>query len=1069
MSSIQHYNETFRQELERLNPAQRAAVEQIDGPVLVIAGPGTGKTHILASRIGRILQATDTQPHNVLCLTFTDAGVQAMRKRLLQLIGPEAHRVHIFTFHSFCNSIIQNNLERFGRRDLEPLSDLERVDIIRRIIDELPHRHILKQVRGDAFFYEGHLDNLFQTMKKENWTADFIIHKIDEYIDDLPNREEFIYKRKQGEFKKGDLKKAKIMEEQHRMEKLRQAVKLFFRYKELMHDMRRYDYADMILWVINAFEKHPALLRHYQEQYLYFLVDEYQDTNGAQNEILNKLVGYWDSPNVFIVGDDDQSIYEFQGARLKNITEFYAKYQPDLKLVVLEDNYRSSQHILDTSRSVISQNKIRAINTVQALGLEKILNAKNNAVAKSKVLPEVIEYPDRLHEEVDLIAYLEKLIHENYPLQEVAIIFSKHRQSERLVELLDKKNIPYLTRRSMNILDLPMVQNLRLLLEYINTEFYKPYGGEHLLFRMMHFDFFGILPHDLAKFSTSLAKQKNKKATPYWRDKIKDKRFLNKCKLKNIEAFIHFSNFVEMMIGAMANYSVPAFIEKTINRSGLMNHVLNPSAPEASSGQAVHRPSSTDIEVLFTFVDFIKKEAARNPRLTIGRLLDLFKSMDVNRIQLSVSSNQSGGTNGLSAVNLLTAHSSKGLEFQKVFLLDCIKDNWEQNKKGKNFQFSFPDTLTLSGEEDAEEARRRLFYVAMTRAKETLHISYAAKNEKEKELQRAVFLDEILFPENKTGTPAIELKYKSADPENLLDAQKTLLLENQPTVQPYDKNVIQEILENFTLSVSSLNKFLRCPLSFYHENILRVPVLVSEAAYFGTAFHDALCIGFEKMLASKPKAFPTERGFVRLFKTELEKHQGYFSKKEYERRMELGSQYMDEYVRSNFKGWTKNVSVEKEFKNVEVDGVPITGVIDRIDFLDNQTVHIVDYKTGSHKKDKLSPPTKKKPHGGSYWRQLIFYKILFENWRNNPRRAVSAEISYLEPDLKKGDFPKNKMVFDLKEVNFVKSLIKDTYGKIMQQEFYKGCGEDKCQWCRFLKNQKKVDSFSDKEIEELDD
>lgn len=1063
-TAIQHYNEAFQQELERLNPAQREAVEQIEGPVLVIAGPGTGKTHILASRIGRILLATDTQPHNILCLTFTDAGVQAMRKRLLQLIGPEAHRVHVYTFHSFCNNIIQSNLERFGRRDLEPLSDLERVDIIRRIIDELPHRHILKQIRGDAYFYEGHLDGLFQTMKKENWSADFIIEKIEEYLADLPNREEFIYKRKQGEFQKGDLKKAKIEEEEHRMEKLRQAVKLFSRYKDLMQEMRRYDYSDMILWVLDAFEKYPALLRQYQEQYLYFLVDEYQDTNGAQNEVLNKLVEYWDNPNVFIVGDDDQSIYEFQGARLKNITEFYAKYEQDIKLVILEDNYRSSQNILDTSRSVIGQNKIRAINAIKDLGLEKILNAKNAAVAKSAILPEVIEYPDRLQEEVDIVGQLEKLIAEKFPMDEVAIIFSKHRQSERLVELLGKKNIPYATRRSINILELPLIQNLRLLLEYFNAEFHKSYSGEHLLFRIMHFDFFKIIPHDLARFSTALAKQNNNKESFYWRDKLKDSRFLKKCGLENAEAFLHFSEFIEMMIGAYINSSVSAFVEKTINRSGLLKNTIEQTTSENNAGLA----SSTEIEVLFTFTNFIKKEADRNPRLSLSRLLDLFKSMDANRIQLAVSSGQSAGINRTSAVNLLTAHSSKGLEFRKVFLFDCVKDNWEPGGRGGNFQFSFPDTLTLSGEEDAEEARRRLFYVAMTRAKETLHISYAAKNDNEKELQRAIFLDEILFPENNTQK-LIEIKQKEATAKDLLEAQKILLLENNPSVQPHNSEAIQEILENFTLSVSSLNKFLRCPLIFYYENILRVPVMASEAAYFGIAFHDALCLGFEKMLTSKPKAFPTEHGFVKIFKTELEKHQAFFSKKEYERRMDLGGQYMEEYVRSNFKNWTKNVWVEKEFKNVEIEGVPVTGVIDRIDFLDQQTVHIVDYKTGSHKTEKVKRPTEKDPHGGIYWRQLVFYKLLFENWRNNPRRAVSAEISYLEPDLKKGDFPEHKITFEVEDVNMVKTLIKETYGKIMRQEFYQGCGEDNCQWCRFLKNQGQVDSFSEKEIEELDD
>ena len=1068
-TTIQQHNESFLQELERLNPAQREAVDQIEGPVLVIAGPGTGKTHILASRIGRILLATDAQPHNILCLTFTDAGVQAMRKRLLQLIGPEAHRVHVFTFHSFCNSIIQSNLERFGRRDLEPLSDLERVDIIRRIIDELPNRHILKQIRGDAFFYEGHLDSLFQTMKKENWTANFINKKIDEYLDDLPNREEYIYKRKQGDFKKGDLKIAQVEEEKYRMEKLREAAKLFSRYKELMHEMRRYDYADMILWVIDAFDKYPSLLQQYQEQYLYFLVDEYQDTNGAQNEILHRLVDYWDNPNVFIVGDDDQSIYEFQGARLKNITDFYAKYQSDLKLVILEENYRSSQHILDTSRSVISQNKIRVINTVKDLGLEKILSAQNVEVAKSKVLPKIVEYPDRLHEEVDIAQQLEDLIKEGFPMHEVAIIFSKHRQSERLVELLGKKNIPYITKRSVNILDLPMIQNLRLLLEYFNTEFHKSYSGEHLLFRIMHFAFFGILPHDLAKFSTALAKQNNKKEPIYWRDKIKDKKFLKNCGLENSSAFLVFSDFIEMMIGAYVNCSVPAFIEKAVNRSGLINRILsgqsttnNPPADPAG-GQA-----TTDIEVLFAFVDFIKKEAARNSRLTLNKLLDLFKSMDANRIQLAVGNWQAAVGGQQSAVNLLTAHSSKGLEFQKVFLLDCVKDNWEPGNRGNNYQFSFPDTLTLSGEEDVEEARRRLFYVAMTRAKETLHISYPAKNEKDKELQRAVFLDEILFPKNRTDVP-IELEHKEANAGSLLEAQKMLLLENKPTVQLHDNAAIQEILENFTLSVSSLNKFLRCPLSFYYENVLRVPVLASEAAYFGIAFHDSLCKGFEKMLTSKPKAFPTERGFVKIFKSELEKHHAYFSNKEYERRLDLGSQYMEEYVRANFKSWIKNVWVEKELKNVEVEGVPITGVIDRIDFIDKQTAHIVDYKTGSHKSEKIRRPTEKDPHGGNYWRQLIFYKLLFDNWRNNPSRAVSAEVSYLEPDVKKGGFPKHKITFEVEDVNIVKSLIKDTYGKIMRQEFYDGCGENNCQWCRFLKNQGHVDSFSEMEIEELDD
>ena len=146
-STRKQYNSAFQETLAQLNLQQRTAVEQIEGPVLVIAGPGTGKTHILSARIGQILQETDTFAHNILCLTFTDAGVLAMRERLTQFIGPEAHRVHIYTFHSFCNSIIQENMEAFGKRDLEPISELERIELIRALIDRLDDTHILKSLK----------------------------------------------------------------------------------------------------------------------------------------------------------------------------------------------------------------------------------------------------------------------------------------------------------------------------------------------------------------------------------------------------------------------------------------------------------------------------------------------------------------------------------------------------------------------------------------------------------------------------------------------------------------------------------------------------------------------------------------------------------------------------------------------------------------------------------------------------------------------------------------------------------------------------------------------------------
>jgi DNA helicase-2/ATP-dependent DNA helicase PcrA len=302
----------FAEEYKRLNDRQRQAVDTIDGPVMVIAGPGTGKTQILASRIGKILLETDASPENILCLTYTDAGVIAMRKRLLQFIGPDAYKVNICTFHAFCNDVIQENLSLFEKTSLDPVSDLEKIQFFKELIDTFPKNHPLKRYRGDVYFEIKNLQSLFSTMKREGWTPAFINQRIDAYLVDMPNREEFIYKRKYKDFRPGDLKKEKIDDQKERMEKLKAAVNEFDTFQKLMRKRNRYDFDDMINWVINAFETNKNLLSNYQEKYQYILVDEYQDTSGTQNKIVDLLINYWDKPNVFVVGDDDQSIYRFQ-------------------------------------------------------------------------------------------------------------------------------------------------------------------------------------------------------------------------------------------------------------------------------------------------------------------------------------------------------------------------------------------------------------------------------------------------------------------------------------------------------------------------------------------------------------------------------------------------------------------------------------------------------------------------------------------------------------------------------------------------------------------------------------
>lgn len=357
MLNREKLQQKFSEEYSRLNQGQRKAVDQIEGPVMVIAGPGTGKTQILSVRIGKILLDTDYLPSNILCLTYTDAGVLAMRKRLLGMIGPDAYSVHIHSFHSFCNMVIQQNMHLFHKKDLQPLNELEQSSCLMQLIDGFGNDNPLKRYKMDAYFEASNLKDLFGNMKREGWATDYLLQKIDDYVENIIP--ETFYNKVKA--KKGIIEvTVEGKKEIEKMEKLKAAVQAFPAYQKILREKQRYDFDDMISWVIDAFQKEPDLLASYQEQYQFFLVDEYQDTSGAQNKLVELLVSYWkdESPNLFVVGDDDQSIYRFQGANMENMRMLTGKYA-DLLKVVLTHNYRSVQPILDAAHSLIQNNKQR--------------------------------------------------------------------------------------------------------------------------------------------------------------------------------------------------------------------------------------------------------------------------------------------------------------------------------------------------------------------------------------------------------------------------------------------------------------------------------------------------------------------------------------------------------------------------------------------------------------------------------------------------------------------------------------------------------------------------------------
>lgn len=1026
-----------------LNEQQKRAVDTIEGPVMVIAGPGTGKTQILSARIGKILLDTDTQPQNILCLTYTDAGAVAMRKRLLGFIGPDAYKVNISTFHAFCNDIIQENLHLFEKTALDPVSDLEKIALFKKLIDGFPKNHPLKRYRGDVYFEIKNLQLLFSAMKREGWSPELINRKIDEYVNDLPNREEFIYKNSRaGKWNKGDRKPA-YQDELDRMDKLRAAVNEFEPFQQLMRQQNRYDFDDMINWVIKALEENESLLLRYQEQFLYILVDEYQDTSGTQNRLVELLINFWEEPNVFVVGDDDQSIYRFQGANVENMMKFADSYQNMLR-IVLTNNYRSTQPILDISKTLIDRNSERLIS--QMPGLTKNLAASNPHLKDVLHQPVLKEYDTQRQEMIHITLETQKLLQQGVLPGEIGIIYKENKYGEELAQYFAQRNIPVFSKRNLNILEIPLAKKLILLLEYLAMEHDVPDGGDEMLFEILHFDWFNIAPVEIAKLSTAVADRRFGENRTSLRKLLFDKVHTPPADLFSKGApagFAEASFAIEHLIADVPNVTLVNLFENCIREAGVLTWVMR------SDDKHWH------LQVLTALFDFVKEEARRNPRLTLDQLVNIFMLMEKENIILPLVQ-VSGSEKG---VNLMTAHGSKGLEFEHVFFAGCNASSWEKKRKPGG-GYSFPDTMfTSQPKHRDEEELRRLFYVALTRAQQYLHISYSRFKNDGKQLEPSMFIAEIL------DTHALPVEKISIDTEVLSEFAMIQFSKPQaPQIEKTEAEFIDKLLDKFVMNVTALNNYLKCPLQFYFQNLVRVPAGKSEATEFGSAVHHALQRLFEKMQATEK--FGSKEEFISDFEWYMYRHRESFTKEQFERRMEYGQEVLSNYYTQYLNSWNKIVAVERTIRNVVLDGVPLKGKLDKLEF-DGKSVNVVDYKTGDvdKAKEKLRPPHEKDPNGGDYWRQAVFYKILVDRYESKNWNVVSSEFDFIEPDRKK-IYRKEKIFITPEDITTVTQQIKDTWAKIQARDFYTGCFKEDCHWCNFVKDNRMAVALHDLPEEE---
>jgi DNA helicase-2/ATP-dependent DNA helicase PcrA len=1020
----------FNKIYNALNKQQQKAVDTIEGPVMVIAGPGTGKTQILSARIGKILLNTDTAPQNILCLTYTDAGTVAMRKRLFDFIGSDAYKVNIYTYHAFCNDIIQENLSLFEKTALDPISDLERIELLKQLIDQFPKNHPLKRYRGDVYFEIKNLQVLFSNMKREGWTPQFINEKIDEYITSLPLRDEYIAKRATKEFKKGDTRIDKIDAEKEKMDKLRAAANEFNTYNEMMRSRNRYDFDDMINWVIKAFAENKMLLTKYQEQFLYILVDEYQDTSGTQNRLVELLINYWDTPNIFVVGDDDQSIYRFQGANIENMLNFASNYQKDLLTVVLTNNYRSTQSILDISKTIIDKNEERLVK--QLPGLSKDLISSNQQLNHLINKPVLKEYESQHQEMIDVVLQVEQLLQQGISPGNIGIIYKENKYGEELAQYFKLKEIPVYSKRSLNILEIPLAKKIILFFKYLAAEHDISFGGDEMLFEILHFDWFKIPPIEIAKLSVEVANRQ------FSENKISLRQLLHQTITTPVKdlfsqganpGLIQAGTVIEKLIADTPNVTLQTLFENIIRKAGVLSFIMQSADKHWL------------LQVLTGLFDFVKEETRRNPSISLQELVNIIELMEKEPISLPL--NQVSGND--KSVNLLTAHGSKGLEFQYIFLVGCNAANWEKKRKPGS-GFSFPDTMFSSAvKHKDEEELRRLFYVALTRAEQHLQISYSRFKDDGKELEPSMFIAEIQ-EQHQLPTEKIFIEKEILSNFRILQFTEKA----SPEIEKTEADFINRILEKFVMNVTALNNYLKCPLQFYYSNLIRVPSGKSEATEFGSAVHFALEKLFKKMQDNN-NLFSPKEDFIKDFEWYMHRHRENFTKEQFNRRMEYGNEILSNYYGNYVHLFNKVVTVERSIRNVVVKNVPLKGKLDKIEF-DGKNANVVDYKTGDIEKakEKLLPPNEKEPNGGDYWRQAVFYKILVDNYEQKDWKVISTEFDFIEPDKKK-NYRKEKVLILPEDIATVTQQITTVWEKIQSKKFYKGCGKKECHWCNFVK------------------
>lgn len=929
--------EKYREAFKGLNTAQKEAVEAIDGPVMVVAGPGTGKTQILALRIANIRQKTDTPADGILCLTFTNSGVDAMRKRLRKYMGTDAGKVKIATYHSLGRDIIEEFFPVIGLVQApRTLEDDDTVSIIDDILNNNDWHYL--RPRGDVSKYYRDLKSLVSLLKRENLSAETFIEKIDLEIASLRDDPASISSRGES---KGQLKK-EITNKIDGLERSREVARFYELYEAEKNERGVMDYDDILAYMTAIVRESEDARATIRERYLYVLVDEHQDSSGIQNEFLNQI---WneaetlDAPNIFVVGDDRQLIYGFGGASLSHFESFKSTFS-NTKVITLTENYRSTQTILDTADTLLSSS---------------LAHGKLTSQSSEKHPVRLVEAMYPRDEIIQAGLFFKEKIEQGIAPEECALLVPKNSSVRTAVTILRDLGLPVSSNQSLRLFETAEFESCLNILRIVHNPYDTVALGSLLLDPVS-----GVSPFAAHRFLHDI--------------------YTPNLSVDMLSSYDSGSGlFGELDPIAVFGKKLAAAVDTTAGKS--VYAILQYIGEIFYIGETVVRPGEHTIfvrriEIIRSLLHLALSLEERHPKADIGdyiayveRLRDYGEHMP-----LAVFGNSGG-------VRVMTLHGSKGLEFEAVWIAHM---NERALMSSKNLGFTLPESIKEKIEKKNEDVARRELYVAITRAKRFCTLSYALESHKGGDEKIAAIIealpeDTFTFVPYVAGSEVAMRDYVAAQPAE------------EPALTRADlRKLVAEKYADTKVSVTLLNAFFDCPWKWYFRSFLQVPEPQAEALQFGSIVHGTI----ERLLKN-----PDDETVEHAIAEEIKKNHivNPATVKRFTKDATVATQrFLDSMYETL---WERRESEKAlSYRDEAMPDLLVTGKIDLLEHDGSDAIRVTDFKTGKARTAKDIEKRDDEGRLSDYLRQLAMYSYLIVHAYKGDQHVERSRLYFVEAD-----------------------------------------------------------------------